>query len=40
MFCKVGKEAPHLKERIPTRFADIEERVQGILATVGDKGCP
>ena len=38
MFCKVGREAPHLRERIPTRFADIEERVQGILATVGDKG--
>ena len=38
MFCKVGREAPHLKGRIPTRFAEIEERVQGILATVGDKG--
>ena len=38
MFCKVGREAPHLRERIPTRFGDIEERVQVILATVGDKG--
>ena len=38
MFCKVGREAPHLRERVPTRFADVEERVQGILATVGDKG--
>ena len=38
MFCKVGREAPHLRERIPTRFADIEEPVLGILATVGDKG--
>ncbi|MDE2824180.1 MAG: hypothetical protein OXK79_11830, partial [Chloroflexota bacterium] len=38
MFCKVGREAPHLRERVPTRFGDIEERVQGILATVGDKG--
>ena len=37
MFCKVGREAPHLRERVPTRFADIEERVQVILATVGDK---
>ena len=38
MFCKVGREAPHLRERVPTRFGEIEERVQGILATVGDKG--
>ena len=38
MFCKVGREAPHLRERIPTRFADIEVPVKGILATVGDKG--
>ena len=38
MFCKVGREAPHLRERVPTRFGDIEEWVQGILATVGDKG--
>ena len=38
MFCKVGREAPHLRERVPTRFGDIEERVQAILATVGDKG--
>ena len=38
MFCEVGREAPHLRERVPTRFGEIEERVQGILATVGDKG--
>ena len=38
MFCKVGREAPHLRERAPARFADIEERVKGILAIVGNKG--
>ncbi|MDE2717747.1 MAG: hypothetical protein OXI33_12160 [Chloroflexota bacterium] len=38
MFRKVGREAPHLRARVPTRFADFEESVKDILATVGDKG--
>ena len=38
MFCKVGREAPHLRERAPARFADIEEQVKGILVIVGNKG--